>query len=111
MLYKLAELAHNNKAHLYQLKGLGSWKALESSMQWKIGNRLLSPYQIKYQVVKNINKLEASPYAVDGEFLHPLIEYAFFMPIHGRLRLESVIFTEAEDFVNVPGSVFNRSMK
>lgn len=72
---------------VFGLKNYNSWVALMHNTSIVIGGNVYTAYQIKHDIIKNVNKRSKSNYCVDHHYVHPLIEYAFFLPFQGNLRL------------------------
>ena len=54
ILFKLAELACYKNKLIFDLKGLQSWAALEHNSRIIIANKTFTAYQIRYDIIKNI---------------------------------------------------------
>ena len=94
ILFKLAELGCYKNKLLFDLKGLQSWAALEHNSRIIIGGKNLSAYQIRYDIIKNVQNLEPDNYHVNQAYVLPLIDYAFFKPTSGSLNLSSLFFSD-----------------
>ena len=82
ILFKMAELASLKPLSVFDLKNESSWLALEQNVSIWINNQEHTAYHIKHNIVKKMK----------DDHLHPLIDFAFFMPKGGNLKLEDVCF-------------------
>jgi hypothetical protein len=78
----MAEMATIKPLCLFDLKNHSSWLALEHNVFITINNKKHSAHHIKNEIVKKIQ----------DDYLHPLIDFAFFMPKGGNLNLADVCF-------------------
>ena len=78
----MAELATFKLLSVFDLKNESSWLALEQNVSIWINNQEHTAFHIKNEIVKKMK----------DDHLHPLIDFAFFMPKGGNLNLEDVCF-------------------
>jgi hypothetical protein len=96
VLFKLAEVAVMKSTKLFGLKNQSSWIALQHHTKVVINGQPYTLFELKYDVIKNITGRPASTFTVDKEHVHPLIDYAFFVPAAGSLKLASLCFTHVQ---------------
>ena len=84
----------STRSKIFNLKNSSSWVALEQNTRITINKQVYSAYQIKYDIIKNLQRKHPSNTAVDNKFLHPLIDFAFFLPRNGSLYLKDLIFMD-----------------
>lgn len=82
ILFKMAELATFSPISLFKLKNYSSWLALEHNVSINISHKTYTAYQIKNEIVLKIK----------DTYLHSLIDFAFFLPKGGNLKLADVCF-------------------
>ena len=81
VLFKITEISVLKPTKLFGLKNYNSWVALMHNTSIVISNRSYTAFEIKQQIIKNVNRRPASSHCVDHRFVHPLVEYGFFIPI------------------------------
>lgn len=96
VLFKLAEIAVMKPTKLFGLKNQSSWIALQHHTKVIVNGQPYSLFELKYDVIKNIAGRPASTFVVDKAHVHPLIDYAFFVPTAGSLKLASLCFTHVQ---------------
>ena len=78
----MAEMATLKQSSIFDLKNESSWLALEQNVSIWINNQEHTAHCIKHDIVKKMK----------DDHLHPLIDFAFFMPKGGNLNLADVCF-------------------
>lgn len=65
-----------------------------------ISQRMYSAYQIRYDILKNCSGREVDNFSVDPHYIHPLLDFAFFMPKHNSMKMSDLIqiFNNVENF-------------
>ena len=84
----------STRSKIFNLKNSSSWVALEQNTRIIINKHVYSAYQIKYDIIKNVQGKPPSTTAIDNRFLHSLIDFAFFLPRNGSLYLKDVVFMD-----------------
>ena len=83
---------------MFNFKSINSWTALEQNSKINIKSHFLTAYIIKHQILKNIQDCPPSTFCVSKHYLHPLVDFGFFLPKAGGLHMSSLFFTSVEDF-------------
>ena len=98
VLFKITEIAVMKPTKLFTLNNYSSFIALQHNTHITIWGKCLTAFQIRQDVIKNINSNLPSAFAVDNKYLHPLIEYAFFLPHGGNLKLSKLLWLNTDTF-------------
>lgn len=93
ILFKITEVCVLKPTKTFGLKNFNSWIAIMHNSSIILSGQTFTAYQIKHDVIKNLKRRPSSSWCVDHRFVHPLIEYAFFLPFQGNLRLNQLCFT------------------
>lgn len=93
ILYKLTEICVLKPTKTFGMKNYNSWVAIMHNSSIILSGQTFTAYQIKHDVIKNLKRKPGSSWCVDHRYIHPLIEYAFFLPFQGNLRLNQLCFT------------------
>lgn len=75
---------------------------MEQNSRMIIGQTMYSAYQIKNDILKNYSGRKPDEFTVDPHYLHPLIDFAFFMPKHNSMKMSDLVqtFNFVENFKN-----------